>query len=156
MARATWKSKYEVGDTAPEFETILQDGTTLRSSDLKGTPVVLFFYNSDGSETCTKEACNIRDNHNALTKAGYKVFGVSADSERKHVNFIKKYDLNYPLISDKDNSLAKVFDIFGEKHFMGRVSDAVHRTTFVIASDWTFEKVIHPVISADHASQILS
>ena len=156
MAKATWKSKFAPGDQAPDFETVLQDGSVLKSSGLKGKPVILFFYNSDGTPTCTKEACNIRDNHSSLTSAGYTVFGVSSDSERKHQNFIEKYDLNYPLISDKGNVLAKTFDIFGEKHFMGRVSDAVHRTTFVIDKNWTITKVIHPVISADHAAQILS
>jgi thioredoxin-dependent peroxiredoxin len=153
--RKTWESKFKVGDAAPEFQAILHDGSLLDSQSLKGNLVVLFFYNTDGTETCTREACNIRDNYKQLVDAGYHVFGVSKDSERKHQNFRKKYALPYPLISDKDNALAKRFDIFGEKHFMGRVSDAVHRTTFVIDKDWKFAKVIHPVISGDHASQIM-
>ncbi len=153
--RKTWKSKFNVGDTAPDFKTDLHDGSVLDSDSLKGSPVVLFFYNTDGTETCTREACNIRDNYKQLLKAGYQVYGVSKDSERKHQNFRKKYALPFPLISDKDNLLAKTFDIFGEKHFMGRVSNTVHRTTFVIDKKWKFEKVIHPVVSGEHASQIL-
>ena len=153
--RKTWESKFKAGDTAPDFETVLHDGSLLDSQTLKGTPVVLFFYNTDGTETCTREACNIRDNYKQLLEAGYQVFGVSKDSERKHQNFKKKYELPYPLISDKDNMLAKTFDIFGEKHFMGRISDAVHRTTFVIDKDWKFAKVIHPVVSGEHSAQIL-
>ena len=153
--RKTWESKFKVGQVAPEFNTTLHNGAILDSHTLKGKPVILFFYNTDGTETCTKEACNIRDNYKALTEAGYQVFGVSKDSERKHRNFIQKYNLPYPLISDKDNILAKTFDIFGEKHFMGRVSNAVHRTTFVIDKEWKFAQVIHPVLSSDHASQIL-
>lgn len=155
-ARKTWESNLKEGQKAPEFTTTLDDGSTLKSSDLKGERVVLFFYNHDGTETCTKEACNLRDNYPRLKKAGYTVIGVSEDSVRKHQNFRKKYNLPYPLISDKDNALAKKFDVYGEKHFMGRVSDAVHRTTFVIGPDWKIEKVIHPVISTDHASQILA
>jgi len=154
-ARKTWASKFKAGDTAPEFKTILHDGSLLDSNSLQGTPVVLFFYNTDGTETCTREACNVRDHYSELLNAGYQVYGVSKDSERKHQNFRKKYDLPYPLISDKDNVLAKTFDIFGEKHFMGRVSDAVHRTTFVIDEEWKFEKVIHPVLSGEHVAQIL-
>jgi len=154
--RKTWASKYKAGDAAPEFDTILQDGSQLSSQSLKGTPVILFFYNTDGTETCTREACNIRDNYKELLDAGYKVFGVSKDSPRKHQNFRKKYSLPYPLISDKDNVMAKAFDIYGEKHFMGRVSQAVHRTTFVIDKDWRFTNVIHPVESGDHAAQILA
>ncbi|RLD20760.1 MAG: peroxiredoxin [Bacteroidetes bacterium] len=153
--RKTWESKYKTGDTAPDFKTILHDGSSLDSQSLRGTPVILFFYNTDGTETCTREACNIRDNYQQLLAAGYQVFGVSKDSERKHQNFRKKYNLPYPLISDKNNVLAKAFDIFGEKHFMGRISDAVHRTTFVIDKDWKFENVIHPVVSGAHADQIL-
>jgi peroxiredoxin Q/BCP len=101
------------------------------------------------------EACNIRDHYKALTKAGYQVVGVSEDSVRKHQNFRKKYQLPYPLISDQDNALAKLFDVYGEKQFMGRTFPAVHRTTFVIGSDWKIRDVIHPVVSSDHAAQIL-
>lgn len=151
----TWTSKYQPGKKAPSFKAILQDGTSISSDELKGKHVVLFFYNRDGTQTCTVEACNIRDHYKALKKAGYTVIGISADSEKKHQNFIKKYDLPYPLISDKDNELAKKFDVFGEKKFMGRISDAVHRTTFVIGKDWKIKKTIHPVISKDHTSQIL-
>jgi peroxiredoxin Q/BCP len=151
----TWTSKYQPGKKAPSFKAILQDGTSISSDDLKGKHVVLFFYNHDGTQTCTIEACNIRDHFTALKKAGYTVIGASVDSEKKHQNFIKKHDLPFPLISDKDNALAKKFDIYGEKKFMGRISDAVHRTTFVIDKDWKIEKTIHPVISKNHASQIL-
>ena len=155
MAQSTRISKLKAGTKAPEFEAILDDGSTITSKDLKGKPLVLFFYNHDGTETCTVEACNIRDNFSSLTRRGYHVIGVSEDSVRKHQNFKKKYTLPYPLIADKDNVLAKKFDVYGEKHFMGRVFDAVHRTTFVIGPDWRIKEVIHPVISADHASQIL-
>lgn len=155
-AKHTWTSKLKKGRKAPEFSATLHDGSTLTSKDLRGKRSVLFFYNHDGTETCTREACNIRDHYKQLTRKGFRIFGVSEDSEKKHQNFRKKYDLPYPLISDYDNVLAKKFDIYGEKHFMGRVFDAVHRTTFVIDPDWKIERVIHPVESADHASQILA
>jgi len=140
---------------APEFEVLLDDGTTRTSKSFKGQSLVLFFYNHDGTETCTVEACNMRDNYKALIKAGYQVIGVSEDSVRKHQNFKKKYRLPYPLISDADNALAKRFDVYGEKQFMGRTFPAVHRTTFVIGEDWKIRDVIHPVISSNHADQIL-
>ena len=153
--RKTWESKLKAGHKAPHFNTILQDGSELDSKDLIGKDVILFFYPKDDTPTCTKEACNIRDNHAVLQKNGFTVYGVSGDSPRRHQNFIKKYDLNYPLISDKNNVLAKQFDIYGEKKFMGRTFDAVHRTTFVIGQDWKIREVIHPVLSSDHAAQIL-
>jgi peroxiredoxin Q/BCP len=141
---------------APEFTAILDDGTTITSKALKGTPLILFFYNHDGTETCTVEACNIRDQYRDLKKKGYQVIGVSEDSVRKHQGFKKKFALPYALISDPENALAKLFDVYGEKKFMGRISDTVHRTTFVIGADWKIRAAIHPVVSADHANQILS
>ncbi len=151
----TWTSKYKRGQKAPRFKTVLHDGSILTSDDLLGKKYILFFYNHDGTETCTKEACNIRDHYTKLKRKGYNVFGVSVDSQRKHQNFISKYQLPYPLITDKDNALAKQFDIYGEKKFMGRISDAVHRTTFVMDEKGKIEAVIHPVNSGDHAQQIL-
>ena len=91
----------------------------------------------------------------ALKKKGYQVYGVSEDSMRKHVKFIAKYNLPYPLLADVGNAVAKAFDIYGKKEFMGRISDAVHRTTFVIDEKGIIEAVIHPVDSANHTQQIL-
>ena len=144
------------GQKAPSFQTTLNDGSLLQSEDLKGKKYILFFYNHDGSETCTKEACNLRDHYKDLRNAGFQVFGVSVDSIKKHQKFIDKYQLPYQLISDSENQLARKFDIYGEKEFMGRTSDAVHRTTFVIDSSGVISAVIHPVDSARHAEQILN
>jgi thioredoxin-dependent peroxiredoxin len=154
--RRTWTSRWKPGQTAPAFKASLHDGTEVSSASLKGKKYILFFYNHDGSETCTKEACNIRDHYAILRKKGFFVFGVSEDSQKKHQKFISKYNLPYPLIADEGNALAKLFDIYGEKEFMGRISDAVHRTTFVVNEKGMLEAIIHPVDSANHASQILS
>lgn len=153
---ATRISTLTEGQKAPDFDVLLDDGKTISSTSLKGKPYILFFYNHDGSETCTKEACNVRDHYAELTAAGYLVFGVSEDSVKKHQSFRAKYELPYPLIADADNVLAKAFDIYGPKKFMGRTSDAVHRTTFVVDSKGRIEAVIHPVESARHAEQILT
>ena len=153
--RRTWTSRFTPGHAAPSFTAVLHDGTTLSSAGLKGRKYILFFYNHDGSETCTKEACNIRDHYTMLTRHGYDVIGVSEDSRKKHLKFIEKFALPYPLISDEGNALARLFDIYGEKEFMGRISDAVHRTTFVVDAKGMIEAVIHPVDSANHTEQIM-
>lgn len=153
--RRTWTSRWKAGQPAPTFNTLLHDGSALTSSKLLGKKYILFFYNHDGSETCTKEACNIRDHYSQLTQLGYAVYGVSEDSPKKHQKFISKFELPYPLITDVENQLAKRFDIYGEKEFMGRISDAVHRTTFVIDEQGIIESVIHPVDSANHGAQII-
>ena len=153
--RRTWTSRLTPGQKIPEFRSILQDGSELTSTGLLGKKYILFFYNHDGSETCTKQACNMRDNFQLLSGLGYQVIGVSEDSAKKHNKFISQYNLPYPLISDEGNALAKVLDVYGEKEFMGRTSDAVHRTTFVVNEEGIIEFIIHPVDSAKHAEQIL-
>jgi len=153
--RRTWTSRLKPGQKAPSFKAILHDGTEITSASLSGKRVILFFYNHDGSETCTNECVNIRDHFDVLTKQGFTILGVSEDSIKKHQKFIAKYNLPYALVSDEGNELAKSFDIYGTKEFMGRTSDAVHRTTFVISADGKIEAVIHPVDSSRHASQIL-
>jgi peroxiredoxin Q/BCP len=153
--KATWTSRLKAGQTVPHFTALLQDGSTISDAQLKGKAYILFFYNHDGSETCTKEACNIRDGYQQLKKKGYLVFGVSEDGVKKHQKFIAKYQLPYPLMADEGNTIAKAFDIYGKKEFMGRISDAVHRTTFVINENGKIAVVIHPVDSANHVDQIL-
>lgn len=153
--RRTWTSKLTPGNKVPTFDTLTTDGTEINPSVLLGKNYILLFYNHDGSETCTKEVCNIRDNFKILKKLGYDVFGVSEDSMQKHTKFISKYQLPFPLISDKGNLLAKTFDIYGSKDFMGRTSDAVHRTTFVINEKGIIVSIIHPVDSTNHTYQIL-
>jgi peroxiredoxin Q/BCP len=154
--RRTWTSKWIPGQPAPSFQAMLHDGLEVSSQELKGRRYILFFYNHDGSETCTKEACNMRDHYKELSELGFTVIGVSEDSAKKHQRFISKYQLPFALITDEENRLAKLFDIYGRKEFMGRVSDTVHRTTFVIDAAGKFEAVIHPVDSAHHTAQILS
>jgi thioredoxin-dependent peroxiredoxin len=154
--RRTWTSHWKPGQKAPSFSALLHDGSMISTDQLKGKKFILFFYNHDGSETCTKEACNIRDHYSKLTNSGFSIFGVSEDSIKKHQQFKLKYNLPYPLIADEGNALAKLFDIYGEKEFMGRISDAVHRTTFVINGAGIIDAVIHPVDSANHAAQIIS
>lgn len=141
---------------APAFSSLLHDGSTITSQELSGKKYILFFYNHDGSETCTKEACNIRDNFRQLQDKGYHIYGISEDSPKKHVKFISKFNIPYPLISDNENELAKTFDLYGQKEFMGRTSDAVHRTTFVINEKGIIEAIVHPVDSANHTQQIIS
>ena len=153
--RRTWTSKWKPGQRVPPFEARLHDGTVVSSEILDGKKYILFFYNHDGSGTCTNEACNIRDHYASLQQFGYAVYGVSEDSEKKHQKFIAKYNLPYPLIVDEGNMLAKRFDIYGKKEFMGRTSDAVHRTTFIVNDAGRFEAIIHPVDSSNHAAQIL-
>ena len=104
--RRTWTSRLKTGQSSPTFKALLHDGTEITSASLDGKRVILFFYNHDGSETCTNEAVNIRDHYELLTQKGFTVIGVSEDSIKKHQKFIAKYNLPYGLISDEGNALA--------------------------------------------------
>tara|TARA_R110000782_G_scaffold259894_1_gene350842 strand:- start:142862 stop:143314 length:453 start_codon:yes stop_codon:yes gene_type:complete len=146
----------KVGDKAPELNVKDQDGITHSLADYKGKKIVLYFYPKDATPGCTAQACNLRDNHNLLKKAGYNIIGVSADNENSHIKFIEKQNLNFPLLADTDKELIKRYGVWGEKKFMGKTYDGIHRTTFVIDENGIIENIITKVKTKDHAAQVLS
>ena len=143
------------GDKAPEFEAVNQKGETVRSSDFSGKKVLLFFYPKASTPGCTAEACNLRDNYETFLSKGYEVIGVSADTEKKQLNFSEKYDLPYNLLADTDKKVIEAFGVWGPKKFMGREYDGIHRTSFVIDENGIIEDVITKVKTKDHAAQVL-
>ena len=143
------------GMPAPYFEGIDQDGNKITSNDLLGRKYVLYFYPKDDTPGCTREACNIRDNYQKFLDAGYSVFGVSADDPESHKKFIAKYNLPFPLISDTEKNIIRAFDVWGKKQFMGRVSEGIIRTTFVIDENGIISDVITKVDVDNHTQQIL-
>ena len=145
----------EKGDKAPEFEGIDQNGNEVKSTDYKGKKYVLFFYPKASTPGCTAEACDLRDNEEALKAKGYKIIGVSADSVKRQKNFATKYDLNYPLIADEDKKIIEAFGVWGRKKFMGREFDGILRTTFLVDENGIIEEVINKVKTKEHAKQIL-
>ena len=143
------------GDKAPNFKGVDENGKAIALKDFKGKKLILFFYPKDNTPTCTVEACNLRDNYKDLKKKGFAILGVSPDSEKKHQNFINKFDLPFPLLADKDLETIKAYNVWGPKKFMGKEFDGLHRTTFVISEKGKIEQVITKVKSKDHAAQIL-
>lgn len=146
----------KVGDKAPEFVSKDQDGKEMKLSDFKGQRVVIYFYPKDNTPGCTAQACNIRDNYDDLLKEGIKILGVSADSEQSHQKFIAKYDLPFTLLADVDKKMLNDYGVWGEKKFMGRVYDGIHRTTFVLDKDHTIVGIIEKPKTKDHAAEILA
>jgi len=143
------------GDKAPSFTTTDQDGNKVSLKDFKGKKVVLYFYPHDDTETCTKEACNIRDNYGLMTAKGIEVLGVSEDSGKSHKKFEKKYSLPFRLLVDEDHQLLDAFGVWTEKLFMGRNYMGTLRTTFLINEKGKIDHVIEKVVSGNHAAQIL-
>lgn len=143
------------GSKAPDFKTRDQDGKEVSLSGLKGNKFVLYFYPKDMTSGCTAEACNLRDNYQALQKAGYEIFGISRDDEKSHRKFIEKEKLPFRLLADTDLSVHKKFGTWIEKSMYGRKYMGTARMTFIINESGIIEDVIQKVDTRDHAAQIL-
>lgn len=140
---------------APTFTAIDQNGSKISLSDYSGRPVVIYFYPKDNTPGCTAQACNLRDNYDTLTAKDIVILGVSADDETAHQKFIKKFDLPFPLIADVNRELIELYGVWGEKKFMGKTYDGIHRTTFVLDSSHTIIGIIEKPKTKDHANEIL-
>ena len=143
------------GDKAPDFIAKDQNGDTVSLSDFKGKNLILYFYPADDTPTCTKEACNFRDNYHSLLSKGFAVIGVSFDNEKSHKKFIKKYDLPFPLLADEDKKIIEAYGVWGEKTTFGKTYMGTHRTTFIIGKDGNILKVIDKVESKNASQQVL-
>ncbi len=147
--------KLKEGDKAPYWVGKDQDGREMSLTDFRGKKLVLYFYPKDNTPTCTEQACNLRDEMKELNANGFEVVGVSADSERKHRNFIGKFDLNFPLIADTELKIIKSYGVWGWKKFMGREYKGIIRTTFLIDENGIIEKIINKIKAKQHAAQII-
>ncbi len=145
----------KIGDKAPDFTALDQEGNTISLSDYKGKKLVVFFYPKASTPGCTVEACNLRDNYQTFLAQGYDILGVSADSAKRQQNFKNKFELPYPLLADEDKKVIEAFGVWGPKKFMGKEYDGIHRTTFVIDENGIISDVILKVKTKDHAAQIL-
>ena len=148
-------SYLNTGDAAPDFTAKNQNGKEISLSDFKGKKVILYFYPKDDTPGCTAEACNLRDNYDALIEKGFDVIGVSPDNEKSHTKFQSKYNLQFNLLADDDKSILKKYGAWGKKNMYGKLFDSVLRTTYVISEDGKIEKVIKKVDTKNHAQQIL-
>jgi thioredoxin-dependent peroxiredoxin len=142
------------GQKAPAFTAHDETGKTHKLSDYKGKRVVLWFYPKDDTAGCTKEACGFRDHMNTLTKTGAVVLGVSRDDAKSHVKFKEKYDLNFPLLVDTDGKISDAYGTWGEKSMYGRTYMGMLRTTFLIGTDGTIQKVWEKVKPEGHAAEV--
>lgn len=143
------------GDKAPDFKVNNQKGEPVSLKDFKGKKVVLYFYPKDDTPGCTKEACNLRDNYDAMLKQGYAILGVSPDNEAKHQKFIEKYDLPFDLLADTEKEIAEAYGVWVEKNMYGRKYMGIARTTFVIDEKGKISEIIKKVDTKAHAEQIL-
>ena len=140
---------------APAFSLKATDGTIVKLSELKGKPVVLYFYPKDDTPGCTKEACAFRDRFAEIRELGAVVLGVSADDVASHEKFSEKFSLNFPLLADTDHKVAEKYGAWREKNMYGKVSMGIQRSTFVIDASGAVAKVWKKVSVDGHDQQVI-
>ena len=147
-----------MGDTAPEFEASVTDGSTIRLSEMlsSGDGVVLYFYPRDNTSGCTVQACDFRDSFGRFKDSGWRVIGVSTDSAKSHQKFIDKNSLPFELVVDENFSLHEAYGTWREKNMYGKTYMGTLRSTFVIGSNGILRWVRYKVSPKGHADELLS
>lgn len=122
-----------IGKPAPDFTLPSTSGEPVNLKSYKGKKtVVLYFYPKDESSGCTREACDLRDHFAELEQHGVVVLGVSTDPMETHLKFKEKHKLPFPLLSDEDATVSKMYGVYKQKNVYGKKSLGIERTTFVI------------------------
>jgi len=140
----------EAGTEAPDFELPDQEGRSVKLSDFRGQPVVVYFYPKASTPGCTTQACGVRDHKTDYEQAGAVVLGISPDPVAKIEKFADEYDLGFPLLADEDHAVAESYGVWVEKSMYGRKYMGNERTTFVIDSDGQISSVLRKVKPGEH------
>jgi peroxiredoxin Q/BCP len=146
--------RLSVGDTAPDFTLVNQDGNSVSLSDFKGQRVVVYFYPAAMTPGCTTEACDFRDSLSALKAAGLVVLGISPDKPEKLKKFIEKEGLNFDLLSDEDKTMMEEWGAFGEKKNYGKVVQGVIRSTVAVDAEGQVELAQYNVKATGHVARV--
>jgi peroxiredoxin Q/BCP len=146
----------EAGKKAPDFTLPADDGTRVKLSELRGKPVVLYFYPRDDTPGCTREACAFRDRKDELAQRGAAVLGISTDSVESHEKFRDKHGLNFPLLADTQHKVAEKYGAWREKVRFGKKSMGIQRSTFLVDADGVVRKVWKSVRVDGHDEQVLA
>jgi thioredoxin-dependent peroxiredoxin len=146
----------EEGTPAPDFELGADDGGRVRLSELRGRPVVLYFYPKDDTPGCTAQACEIRDEYAEFRERGAVVLGVSPDDEASHARFKSKHGLPFALLADPDHKVAEQYGVWGEREYRGKKYMGINRSTFVIDPGGQVAKALYGVKPQGHAEKVLA
>ncbi|KES18685.1 thioredoxin-dependent thiol peroxidase [Gilliamella apicola] len=143
------------GEKAPPFSLPDQDGELISSKEFKDQRILLYFYPKAMTPGCTVQACNLRDSADDFKKYNVVVIGISTDKPEKLSRFVDKELLNFTLLSDEDHKTCDAFGVWGEKEFMGKTYDGIHRISFLIDKDGKIEKVFDDFKTANHHTIVL-
>lgn len=144
-----------IGDRAPEFAVLNQNGQEIKLADYRGKKVLLYFYPKDNTPGCTAEACSFRDNYQELIAAGIIVLGVSIDSEKSHKKFTDKFELPFPLLADVDKEIVSSYGVWGEKSMYGKSYMGITRKSFLIDEEGKISHIIEKVDTKNASTQVL-
>ncbi|MFU2058859.1 thioredoxin-dependent thiol peroxidase [Avibacterium volantium] len=145
----------KAGDFAPHFALLDQNEQRVSLTDFKGKKVLVYFYPKALTPGCTTQACGLRDSKAELEKLNVVILGISPDSPKKLANFTEKKALNFTLLSDEDHQVAEQFGVWGEKKFMGKTYDGIHRISFLIDEQGKIEKVFEKFKTGEHHQVVL-
>ncbi len=144
-----------IGDKAPDFTLLDQDGNSVSLTDFRGKKVLLWFYPKASTPGCTAEGCNIQENHEQFAAANVQILGMSKDSVRRQKNFATKFGFQYPLLSDESGTTVEAYGAWGPKQFMGREFDGILRISYVIDEQGNIEHVFGKVKTKTHGEDVL-
>lgn len=145
----------KIGDVSPSWEGKNEKGDILKKDDFLGHKLAIYFYPKDNTPGCTTQSCNIRDNYSTLQEKEITILGVSADSIKSHQKFIAGKELPFSLIADEEKKMLNLFGVWGEKKFMGRTYDGIHRTTFLMDENGVIVNIIEKPKTKFHAEEII-
>ena len=145
----------EEGKPAPDFELQSDTGETVRLSDFRGKPVVLYFYPKDDTPGCTTEACEFRDSYDTYRERGIEILGISPDDVASHEKFKSKYNLPFTLLADPERTVAEAYGVWGERTYAGKTYLGINRSTFLIDEDGNVARAMLGIKPAGHAAAVL-
>jgi peroxiredoxin Q/BCP len=144
------------GHEAPDFELPDEDGNPVKLSDLRGRPVVVYFYPKADTPGCTTQACGVRDHRADYAKAGARVLGISPDPVKRVKKFHDKQALDFTLLADEDHAVAEAYGVWVQKSMYGRTYWGNERTTFIVGADGKVAEVLRKVKPAEHDARALT
>ena len=145
----------QAGDAVPQFTLKDQNNRPVSLAQFKGRKVLIYFYPKALTPGCTTQACGLRDAKNELEKLGVVILGISPDSPKKLAQFTDKKDLNFTLLADEDHQVAEQFGVWGEKKFMGKTYDGIHRVSFLLDESGKIQHVFDKFKTGEHHQVVL-